>query len=205
MSARPSHDDYARRILGEIEAGGGVSQRALSRKMGIALGLTNLLLRRSINNGWIRIKRVRANRVVYLLTPTGIAQKARMTRAYFAASIRFYGETRQRVHDRFRELQAEWDAASPATRHRKIAFYGASDVAEIGYICLQETNFRLVKVFDDARTTPFFGIRVERSAALAQATRLKFDYLVVMSFEDGEGIRARLEAAGVPADRIYFI
>src|SRR5688500_4834447 len=101
VSAPPSHDDYARRILGEIEAGGGVSQRALSRKMGIALGLTNLLLRRSIDNGWIRVRRVRANRVVYLLTPNGIAQKARMTRACFAASIRFYGETRQRVHDRF--------------------------------------------------------------------------------------------------------
>jgi ribosomal protein S25 len=40
-----SHD-LDHRILHEVAAGRGVSQRSLARDLGVALGLTNLLLRR---------------------------------------------------------------------------------------------------------------------------------------------------------------
>jgi hypothetical protein len=42
--------------------------------MGIALGLTNLLVRRLVHKGWVRIIRIKLNRVRYLLTPAGIAE-----------------------------------------------------------------------------------------------------------------------------------
>src|SRR5260221_6116188 len=44
-------NDYARRILSEVEAGRGVSQRSLARSAGIALGLTNLVLRNLVRKG----------------------------------------------------------------------------------------------------------------------------------------------------------
>jgi DNA-binding MarR family transcriptional regulator len=50
------------------------SQRSLSRDMGIALGLTNLIIRRLVHKGWVRIIRIKPNRVRYLLTPAGIAE-----------------------------------------------------------------------------------------------------------------------------------
>ena len=44
------------------------------RDMGIALGLINLLVRRLVRKGWVRIIRIKPNRVRYLLTPVGIAE-----------------------------------------------------------------------------------------------------------------------------------
>ena len=42
--------------------------------MGIALGLTNLIIRRLVHKGWVRIIRIKPNRVRYLLTPAGMAE-----------------------------------------------------------------------------------------------------------------------------------
>jgi len=69
-----SHDQFTHRILTEIEADNRLSQRSLSRDLGIALGLTNLLVRRFVRKGWVRIIRIKPNRVRYLLTPAGIAE-----------------------------------------------------------------------------------------------------------------------------------
>jgi hypothetical protein len=65
VSSDVARDDYVRRILAEVEAGRGVSQRSLARSAGIALGLTNLVLRNLVRKGWVRITRVKANRVKY--------------------------------------------------------------------------------------------------------------------------------------------
>lgn len=205
VSLRPNRDDYARIILAEIECGGGMSQRALSQKIGIALGLTNLLLKQTISKGWIRIRRVRRNRVMYLLTPAGMAEKARMTRAHFAASMRYYVETRQRVRERFQDLAAEWHTRGPSDGPRRIAFYEASEVAEIGYVCLQETDFRLVQVFDASRSAPFFGIPVERPERLYDPLHRRFDRLVVMSFGDVERLRATLDATPIRGDDVFWL
>ncbi len=68
----PSHDHHTRRILTRIEAGDKISQRSLAKELGIALGLTNLLIRRLVKKGWVKVINVRPNRVRYLITPTGI-------------------------------------------------------------------------------------------------------------------------------------
>ena len=84
-----SHDQYTHRISTEIEADNRVSQRSLSRDMGIALGLTNLLVRHIVRKGWVRIIRMKSNRVRYLFTPAGITEKARMSRLALQNSIQF--------------------------------------------------------------------------------------------------------------------
>ncbi len=200
--SRGVHEDYALRILAEVEAGRGVSQRVLAKRIGIALGLTNLLLRRLIRKGWIKMSRISANRVRYLLTPEGIAEKTSMTRAYLAASTRFYAEARDRVRERLAVLSAECPTTGCSKR---IAFLGGSEVAEIGYVCLQETDMRLVAVFDDVRRSAFFGVDVHPESTLAAAKRPQFDRLVVMSFDQVDTIRARLDALGVSGDVVFWI
>ena len=69
-----SHDQFTHRILTEIEADNRLSHRSLSRDLGIALGLTNLLIRRLVRKGWVRIIRIKPNRVRYLLTPAGMVE-----------------------------------------------------------------------------------------------------------------------------------
>jgi hypothetical protein len=209
VSSDVGRDDYVRRILAEVEAGRGVSQRSLARNAGIALGLTNLVLRNVVRKGWVRIRRVKANRVTYLITPAGLAEKARMSSAYFAYTTRFYAETRGRVRERFAVLSASWPAElardQPA---RRIAFYGATEVAEIGYVCLQETDLSVTAVFDRDASRRFFGRPVRPLAHLdAPSAWDAFDMLVVMAFDDTVLARCREHLAAVrfPADRVFWI
>ena len=204
----PSHDHHTRRILTQIEAEDKISQRSLAKELGIALGLTNLLIRRIVKKGWVKVISVRPNRVRYLITPTGIAEKARITRLYLDNTLHLYTETRDRIRERLTLLSDEWPAEPDGLNgEKRIVFYGAGDVAEIGYICLQGTDLHLVGVVDDRRTKPFFGIPVN-SPDSVRATGLngqQFDRLVVMSFRQADRIRARLESVAMPAAKVFWI
>lgn len=204
MSVLKAGDSKIRRILHELEADPQLSQRTLSARLGIALGLTNLLLRRLATRGWVRIVRVRPNTVRYLLTPAGLAQKARMSRDYLHDTLKFYGEARDRVQDRFTDMLAQ----PSAERCRDVVFYGAGYVAEVGYVCVQQTPLRLVGVVDDERTgRNFFGLPIRPSASL-RADRCddkRFDRIVVMSLGEDAKVRAVLEGAGVPGDCVFWV
>jgi DNA-binding MarR family transcriptional regulator len=192
-------------MLGEVEAGRGVSQRSLARNVGVALGLTNLLLRRLARKGLIEIVKIKPNRVRYVITPAGVAEKARLTRAYLDYSIRFYAEARERLQHSFTALSAAW--RSDEEVEKRIVFYGSGEVAEIGYVCLQQTDLTLVGVVDDVPRGPFFGLPVHREDQLAPAHVAGIPYggVVVMSLRDTEARRARLEQLGCPPDRIYTL
>jgi len=206
-----SHDQYTHQILTEIEAGKSVSQRSLSRDLGIALGLTNLLVRRLVRKGWVRIIRIKRNRVLYFLTPAGIAEKASMSRAALQNSIRFYAQARDRIRERFAALSAELpgDGRGPdgLPTGKSIVFYGSGEVAEVGYICLQGTDLQLVGVVDDQGRERFFDVPVY-DPPLLHATDINgspFGRLVVMSFGETDQIREQLEALAVPPDRVFWI
>ena len=204
MSSIDSHARQVRGILLEIEANDGVSQRHLSQRLGMALGLTNLLVRRIVAKGWIKVVHIRPNRVRYLLTPSGLAAKARLTREYLAGSLTFYAEARERIRERFAELSSDLDAEGGATK--RIVFFGAGEIAEIGYVSLQETDLHLVGVIDSARTKPFFGLAVQLPDCLADGAIAgqPFDRLVVMSFETKK-VRSALDKLDLSLGRVFWI
>jgi hypothetical protein len=194
-----------------MEADDRVSQRSLSRDLGIALGLTNLLVRRLVHKGWVRIIRIKPNRVRYLLTPAGIAEKARMSRAALQNSMRFYVDARDRIRERFatlsRELSGDGCGFDDSPSAKRIVFYGAGEVAEVGYICLHGTDLQLVGVVDNQGRERFFDVPVYDPALLhaADINGSPFGRLVVMSFGETGKIQAQLEALAIAPERVFWI
>ena len=188
----------------QIEGGHHVSQRSLSTSLGIALGLTNLLVRRVVKKGWVRAIRIKPNRVSYLLTPAGIAEKARMSTAYFHYSLQYYGEVRDRVRESLAEISREWPAGAA---DKRIVFFGAGEVAEIAYICLQETDLKLVAVVVDSLPHRFFGVPVHLAADMHEGAvgETPFDRVVVTSFDERDRSRGQLDALGVAPERIQWL
>jgi len=91
---------------------------------------------------------------------------------------------------------------------KRIMFHGAGEVAEIGFVCLQETDLLLTGVIDDTRVTRFFGRPVYPSSWLASRESLdEFDVLVVMAFGEAEVSRvsAHLAASNFPPARLFWI
>jgi DNA-binding MarR family transcriptional regulator len=195
-----AHQRYEHRILDALDADETVSQRSLATSLGIALGLTNLLVRRVVRKGWVRVRRVRSNRVRYILTPAGIAEKSRLSRLYLRDAVSFYVMARDRV----RESLAR--AGGPSTR---IVFLGTGEIAEIAYICLRETHLELVGVvaLPGDPEKPFFGIPVHRPEDVRDGVLVStsFDRLVVTSFDHHDLAQCQIETLGVSPQRVHWL
>lgn len=210
MSERGSarQEEYARRILTEIESGQYLSQRSLASRVGIALGMTNLLLRRLIRKGLVRVAHVRPNRVGYFLTPTGMAEKARMSQAYFQNSVRLYTSARDRIRGSFDELSRHWPLPQAAGHNAKrIIFVGTGEVAEIAYVCLQETDLELTGVIDFQGRTRFFGVPVYPAERIPSALRqgLQERAVIIIVFGDSDHVQAFIRDQALPAEQIFRV
>src|SRR5256885_8109434 len=85
------------RVLEAISANERTTQRGLAAHLGIALGLANLYLKRLVRKGYIKCVTVPSNRVLYLITPKGIAEKTRLTYEFMEYSLQVFREGRKHL------------------------------------------------------------------------------------------------------------
>ena len=127
-------------VLTSIERDSTITQRKLASELGIALGLANTYLRRCVRKGLIKMSQVPLNRYAYYLTPQGFAEKSRLTAEYLAVSFDFFRHSRSDCVALFRQCEAlGW---------RKVALYGAGDLAEIAVLSASETAVEVICVID---------------------------------------------------------
>src|ERR1041384_1636829 len=100
------------KLLEAVEEDSRVTQRSLANRLGIALGLTNIYLRRLVRKGYIKCVNVQSNRITYLITPRGIAEKARLTYEFMDYSLHLSGEGRP--HPRHAAARRPPAARAPA-------------------------------------------------------------------------------------------
>ena len=113
-------------LLDAVHRDSAVSQRRLSRDLGIALGLTNAYLKRCVRKGLIKMAATPANRYAYYVTPKGFSEKSRLTAQYLARSFHFYRDAR----DQCGRLLGDAAAAG----WRRIALAGEGELAEIALL-----------------------------------------------------------------------
>jgi len=68
-------------VIREISNHHKPTQRHIAEKVGISLGLTNLIIKRLIKKGYIKIREVPPRTIMYMLTPKGLAEKTK--KSYF--------------------------------------------------------------------------------------------------------------------------
>ena len=204
--ASANHERHERQILDLLGEERSVTQRSLAADLGIALGLTNLLMRRLVLKGWVRVKHVSPRRIRYLLTPAGVAAKAQLTRQYFLSRVGFYRDCRRHVRDRLlalsQELQARGTSAPTA-----VVFFGAGDVAEVAYVCLQNTGLALVGVVDDQLAGRFFNVPISTPDALTRETigGMPYSHVIVTNPDAADAILQRLAARDIPAEKVFCL
>ena len=69
-------------LLNVVHENSDLTQRSMANQLGIALGLANTYLKRCIRKGYIKVGQIPSNRYSYYLTPTGFAEKSRLTAEY---------------------------------------------------------------------------------------------------------------------------
>jgi hypothetical protein len=197
-----SEPDYDRQLLEAIASGRRLTQRSLSSDLGVALGLTNLLIRRLVAKGYVKVAGMGTRHIRYLMTAEGWDALATKTRDSLENTVHLYTQTREQIRSSLSRISARCDA--DAAGQKRIVFYGAGDVAEIAYVSLQTTDLTLVGVVDDRRTGQFFQLPICASEQLAADTigAVPYGHVVVTSLRHADKIRARIEGRGVPPARV---
>ena len=115
-------------LINIIGAELGANQRDLSRQMELSLGMTNMLIRRLINKGYIRIRQLNKKKVEYLLTPKGISEKTSKSIKYTLKTINSISAIKECLKNKLFPLTQEGE--------RCFAILGESDFA----ICRRRTR-----------------------------------------------------------------
>jgi DNA-binding MarR family transcriptional regulator len=181
---KPSEELRDLRFLEELERNPIISQRELSHKFGIALGVTNACLKRMARKGWIRIRGFDHRRIGYYLTPKGFVEKSKLTFHLVSGIVQHYAELKQVIGERLLEMQREG--------MKRIVFYGVSDEMEVAYVTLQGVNLKLVGIVEDDekfKSQIIFEYEVE---PVSRVKELKPDCILITSLTENYKKRERL-------------
>ena len=188
-------DLHILRLMGEIDRNGNHSQRELSNRLNISLGLVNTFLKRLVNKGYFKVKTMPRNRVKYFLTPEGLARKSKLTVEYLRYSVNFYKDIKNLILKKYKEMEKN--------NVRSILFCGTGEVAELAYLYLQLTNIQLADIIDDKQNgKKFFDFRIKGFDRIHQKD---WDMVLLTRLEDADqDIKSLLEKS-VNRDRIAII
>jgi len=182
-------------ILSEIERGKPITQRSLARRLGIALGLTNLYLKRLANKGYIKLTTIPPRRIKYLLTPKGLAEKTRLTYEYLEYSVHLYRQIRLSLRETLSPLVKDG--------RPRLLIYGNGEAAELVFLTLRELDLEPAGLVDgEGGTLGFLRLKVWPLESLAG---LEFDLILVAVFGPADSAVKTLTDRGIPREKIVTL
>ena len=114
---------------------------SLAAKLGVAVGTVNWHLKRLIKKGYIKAKRAERKKLRYIITPQGIALRARLTVAYVENSMTLYRRIRQQAREALSVAQKNG--------HKKVAIIGQGDIADVCRLTCLEQGLSVVDVLEE--------------------------------------------------------
>ena len=138
-------------LLEQIEHDPDITQASLAAQLGVAVGTVNWHLKRLVAKGYVKVKRAQRRKLRYIITPEGIAFRARLTVNYVENSMRLYRKTRHRVRELLYEVkQAGYD---------QVHIQGDGDIADICRLTCMEQGVRTGDA-DDIPVLEVHGFKV---------------------------------------------
>src|SRR5687767_1509455 len=124
-------------LLEKIENDPDVNQSTLATQLGVAVGTVNWHLKRLIAKGAVKVSRAERKKLRYIITPEGIALRARLAINYVEHSLSLYRRTRQRVKEHIVEMRRKG--------YDRVRIVGEGDVADICRLTCLEQNIAVVE------------------------------------------------------------
>ena len=105
-----SKQEFEYKVLKWLEKNPNITQRQLARELGVSLGKTHYLINSLIQVGWVKLENFRRsdNKLgyIYLLTPTGINEKAKITKTFLARKENEYQQLKYEIEQLKSEVQS---------------------------------------------------------------------------------------------------
>jgi len=200
MRSQNEHNDLVEpltlrelKVLCEVEANPSITQRDLSRRVGVALGLTNVLIRNLVQKGYVRAHQTHWKRWLYAVTPEGFTHKIRLTVSYVHRVLDHYASVRHTLREQLRPLALHQES--------RVAIFGTGEIAELIYLGLREIDIDEIDIFgtvesDDAK---FLGIKVQYVGTLQPDN---YDKVVIASLSESMDAVALLLETGLEPNKV---
>ncbi len=120
-------------LLEEIEHDPDANQATLAARLGVAVGTVNWHLKRLVAKGYVKVKRAERRKLRYIITPDGLALRARLTMAYIENSMTLYRETRKRARRVLAQAREQG--------YQAVCIQGDGDLAEVCRLTCLEQGF----------------------------------------------------------------
>ena len=166
-------------LLNAVNGSSSVTQRAVAKELGVALGLVNTYLKRCVKKGLIKVRQVPANRYAYYLTPKGFSEKARLTGEYLTQGFQLFRLSRGQIVEIMKICESQG--------FHKLVLFGATDITEIAILCAQEFDLEVIGVLvESAQEIRYGNVRVTHDISELG----DFDAIVFTSLnQSGENMR----------------
>ena len=125
----------------ELKENPSVSQRSLAHKLNISLGLTNAILQNLIHRGWVKAQKMTGRKILYLITPQGIARATNLVYDRFRETQNYYQYTKELLTSYLTDLYNQGK--------RRAVIYGTNQLAEITYLSLLDSPLKLHSIITD--------------------------------------------------------
>jgi DNA-binding MarR family transcriptional regulator len=151
----PSDPDLTDRdlvLLENLEQDPEATQATLATQLGVAVGTINWHLKRLIAKGYLKARRVERRKLRYIITPEGLALRARLTLDFIQNSFRLYRLVRERSIDALQEIEQ--------AGYSHIFIQGDGDVAEICRLTCLEKGIQVIEEKDHTPVLLIQGLKV---------------------------------------------
>ena len=139
-------------LLENIENDPDVNQSTLAAQLGVAVGTVNWHLKRLVAKGYVKVKRAERKKLRYIITPEGIALRARLAVDYVEHSFSLYRKIRQRVTEHLKAVEA--------AGYKEVRILGKGDIADICRLTCLEHGVEVV-TDKDAPALQVEGFKVQ--------------------------------------------
>jgi len=131
-----SQDDRELIMLEHIANDPDINQATLAERLDVAVGTVNWHIKRLVSKGYVKAKRAQRKKLRYIITPEGIALRAKLTVHYIENQMRLYRETRQNVIKILTDIRAEG--------YNQVRVTGESEIADVCQLTCMEQGFEVI-------------------------------------------------------------
>ena len=115
--------EHEYKVLSHLKQNEITTQRKISRHTGLSLGAVNLLLKKMVRKGLVKVEKLNSRTMRYILTPKGIKEKTRLTYDFVRYSYRRILNITRAVEDLITTEQS-------INGKKEVVLYGPADEIE---------------------------------------------------------------------------
>jgi len=130
--------DYEHKIITELSKNSNASQRYLSKVLNLSLGMVNVILRRLIKKGYMKMKQLDGRKVQYILTPKGFSEKIARSKEFVRNTISLVSGMKSAIKNIVMDYYEKG--------YKNFYFFGDGDLLSIIEAAFRELGYKDIKL-----------------------------------------------------------